>query len=257
MNWLLWNTATNSALIVNPEEAELLIPTLREAQSPETHLLTYAAPVTRRMLHFNQLRFFAIPDLPAEWEAPEWLRIELGIFAGRLYFEESEYRGLCQYLRIKTSHFEEGPEENLPLECSESIHEETDDEANLLSLQQGTPPFTAKPLVFLQQWLAVRRKGQEFANTPMGYVCQGKLLTKDHPFFARERPDSSHSSDQSEAPQRSKRYGASKATAAVDSEDDFDEDFDENEVVDVGNGDGEYFDALEDQNEAYSGDYDV
>jgi len=44
--------------------------------------------------------------------------------------------------------------------------------------------FTAKPLTFLQEWLAVRRKGQDFVNTPMGYVCQGRALKASHPFFA-------------------------------------------------------------------------
>lgn len=50
-----------------------------------------------------------------------------------------------------------------------------------------TPPkvFARKPLSFLQKWLAIRRKGQNFDQTPMGFVCQGKILLESHHFFAR------------------------------------------------------------------------
>jgi len=45
--------------------------------------------------------------------------------------------------------------------------------------------FARKPLTFLHEWLATRRKGQDFASTPMGHVCQGKPLKADHPFFMK------------------------------------------------------------------------
>lgn len=38
-------------------------------------------------------------------------------------------------------------------------------------------------LNFLHEWLDIRAKGQDFAQTPMGYVCSGKVLTEDHSFF--------------------------------------------------------------------------
>jgi hypothetical protein len=39
------------------------------------------------------------------------------------------------------------------------------------------------PLTFLQEWLALRRRGQDFAHSPMGFVSQGKWLREDHVFF--------------------------------------------------------------------------
>jgi hypothetical protein len=51
-------------LIVNPEEAETILPLLHDVQNPVTHLLTYAAPVTRKMLQFNDLKYYAVPNLP-------------------------------------------------------------------------------------------------------------------------------------------------------------------------------------------------
>ncbi|KAL2856357.1 hypothetical protein BJX68DRAFT_253486 [Aspergillus pseudodeflectus] len=38
-------------------------------------------------------------------------------------------------------------------------------------------------LSFLQEWLAIRRQGQDISDTPMGYVCQDWQLRSDHPFF--------------------------------------------------------------------------
>ena len=163
------STVSDIALIVIPEEAEDLIALVSEAENSPTHLLAYAAPVTRKMLHFNDLKYYSVPSLPKDWEAPMWLRVELGIFAGRLYFDHLEYSYLLQYLGTKedTSKIEE---------------EETKD---LVDQRQEVEAFTRKPLTFLQEWLAVRRKGQDFAQTPMGFVCQGKPLVESHPFFTR------------------------------------------------------------------------
>lgn len=163
VNWILWSKVSNAALIVIPEEAEWLIPRLRSKQQTHTHLILYAAPVTRKMLQFDDLQFYAIPTLPAEWRAPAWLRIELGILAGRLYFQYSDYGLLCRYLGI-----------------DDKDDSGTQDESR--ELKKKT--FAEKPLAFLQEWLAVRRKGQDFTHTPKGCICQGKVLTANHPFFA-------------------------------------------------------------------------
>ncbi|GME34063.1 hypothetical protein BKCO1_7800036 [Neofusicoccum parvum] len=101
VTWLLWSTHTQTALIVTPEEAEDLLARKRRASDdrPLTHLLAYAAPVTRRMAtYFNKLDYFAVPPLPAGYAAPRWLPIQLGLFAGRLYFEFDEYNAVAATL---------------------------------------------------------------------------------------------------------------------------------------------------------------
>ena len=35
----------------------------------------------------------------------------------------------------------------------------------------------------MHEWIALRRKGQDFEHTPMGFVTTGKSLTENHPFF--------------------------------------------------------------------------
>ncbi|KAF7513900.1 hypothetical protein GJ744_006514 [Endocarpon pusillum] len=195
VNWILWSVVTNAALIIIPEEAELCLSLVCDFQEPLTHLLTYAAPVTRRMLHFNNLTFYAVPSLPTGWKPPTSLTIQLGIFAGRLYFEYDEYSDICNYLNCgedNSTKVDEPMEDATP--PITKLHEQDVDEARdspeeegretaTSSGQQARRSITAKPLTFLQEWLAMRRKGQDFTHTPMGYVCQGKPLAANHPFF--------------------------------------------------------------------------
>lgn len=148
-----------------PEEAEELIPIVRCTDTPRTHILSYAPPLNKKMLLFNELAYYAIPSLPTSWTAPNWLKWELGIFSGRLYFEFNEYETMCQHLGLVTSaHGEE--------------KEEAED-----SGPTSPATFTTKPIAFLQEWLTARRKGQDFTHTPMGYLCNGKQLLSTHPFL--------------------------------------------------------------------------
>lgn len=151
-----------------PEEAELLIPIIRSVGDSMVHLFTYAAPVTRKMLHFNRLDYHAIPSFPVDWSPPAWLSFELGILAGRLYFEFSEYRPLLdRILGVGNG----GVKSNGPLDIGARDGVQSNTDRNMLD--------------FLGEWLSLRRQGQDITHTPMGYVCQGWQLRSDHPFFAR------------------------------------------------------------------------
>jgi hypothetical protein len=121
------------------------------------------------MLHFNRLDYYSIPSLPEKWAPPAWLPFELGILAGRLYFQFAEYSDLVTRLGQK-------PETALPAPDTETSN------ASELSIQSQTSQ-TRSHLRFLQEWLTVRRQCQDISHTPMGYVCQGWKLRSDHPFF--------------------------------------------------------------------------
>lgn len=199
VNWILWSKLTETALVIIPEEAELLIPIICDKEDSEVYLLTYAAPVTRNMLHFNDLRYFTIPPLPDKWRPPNWLTIELGILAGRLYFEFEEYDALCHFLGINLEN-EHLRSLNGPISSSKasnlSIDEGAEDQGQASKNMIVSQSFTAKPLIFLQEWLAIRRKGgQDFSQTPMGYVCQGKPLAAKHPFFSKHERSGASDSD--------------------------------------------------------------
>lgn len=176
------------------EEAELLIALLRKlGNRTVTHLITYSAPVTRKMLHFNKLNYYAIPALPRSWTAPTWLTIELGIFAGRLYFEFDEYDGLREYLGLKRLSGNDGeqiagstdPLSPIEAHATDASAHFTDPASPTDENNNMSTTFTEKPLQFLQDWLAARRRGQDFSHTPMGHVCQDKPLDATHAFFAK------------------------------------------------------------------------
>ncbi|KAK6953357.1 hypothetical protein Daesc_005660 [Daldinia eschscholtzii] len=210
VQWVLYAASPEAAIIVTPEEAEHLIEIIQSAEKEKraipTRLLTYAAPVTRRMMHFNKLTFYSMPPLPADWQPSEWLTTELGLFAGRLYFEFSEYDSVCRILGIdlsqsgideleldssetdSTEQYSTSAPENSSGETSQNSGEFREivevplDEAKMKS-KSLTPTLTSKPYTFTQEYLAVRRRGQDFTHTPMGFLSSGKPLTKDSPFF--------------------------------------------------------------------------
>ncbi|KAK0707047.1 hypothetical protein B0T26DRAFT_876066 [Lasiosphaeria miniovina] len=108
-----------------------------------------------------------LPPIPAATshqasgeEQQQWrerLRMELDIFAGRLYAGFDECTALRRYM-------------------------ESPDGAAL----------SVNPAGFLFEWLALRRKGQNITHTPMGYVCQGWPLRKDHHLFAVQEGEGLH-----------------------------------------------------------------
>ena len=186
MNWLLWSERSATAVIIIPEEAEALLPIMRDTTIEKgTHLLVYSAPTTRKMVSFDELTYYSIPALPKNWKVPDWLRVELGIFSGRLYFKWDEYSGICNTLGV-----EEGLEgvNELNEEHEMDPDADDDDEQKLVldKPRKESTGIASKPLTFMQEWLALRRRGQDFAHSPMGFLTQGKALQEAHPFF---RPD--------------------------------------------------------------------
>lgn len=178
---------TQRAIVIIPEEAETIIPLLRDETNHGVYLLTYSAPLTRGMAHFSDLAYYTIPSLPKGWKPPAWLKVELGILAGRVYFDFAEYVSICEFLGVQVQ-----GNSTTTVETPEWLLEDDepyDDASNPIEddsqKEVKTKSFTPKPLLFLQEWIAVRRRGQDFTHTPMGYVCQGKPLDEDHPFFSK------------------------------------------------------------------------
>ncbi|KAL2063392.1 hypothetical protein VTL71DRAFT_5197 [Oculimacula yallundae] len=187
VHWILYSTVSDVAIIIVPEEVELILPIVRAAGSPVSHVLSYAAPITRKMLHFNDLTYYAVPSLPPNWKAPIWLRTELGVYAGRLYFNFSEYSSILAFLGVRetTSRIEEEDIDDVNASEQNDAHITESNGTDVKSHKA----FTRKPLAFLQEWLAIRRKGQDFTETPMGYICQGKQLSENHPFFRQREAE--------------------------------------------------------------------
>lgn len=145
------------------------------------HLIAYAAPVTRKMLRFNKLDYYSIPELHEVCSPPRRIQVELGLFAGRLYFNYEEYGSIIDYFGLSIK--QEGHSTSAESAADNTKHSETRETRaeSCFKMQKST----TKKLEFLREWLAVRRRGQDVAHTPMGFVCQGKPLSAEHPFFSK------------------------------------------------------------------------
>lgn len=165
VEWILWSTLTETALIIIPEEAELLIPIIRSA-GPRclVHLMTYSVPVTKPTLrNFNGLTYYNMPALPDDYQFPKWFTVELGILAGRLYVTYEECAMVAQCLQIQ---------------MSEPMEDQVDGSA------EEEETFARNPVTFMSEWLAHRRES-DIQQTPMGYILRGRIeaLHPDHAFF--------------------------------------------------------------------------
>ncbi|KAK6850418.1 hypothetical protein PG987_000052 [Apiospora arundinis] len=166
VQWVLYSPSPPTAAVVTPEEAENLIPMLRGAEAA-TYLLTYAAPVTRRMACFNSLRFFSIPSLPESWKAPTELVVELGLFAGRLYFDWDEYSAVCRTMGIDESMATTEDFDVMTEQETTSLAESSTD-TSIPAVdgsveakpsrnghkEQELSGFTSKPFTFTREWLS-------------------------------------------------------------------------------------------------------
>ena len=161
--------------------------------------------------------------------------LDLGLFSGRLYFDDDEHVPLCQLLGLSTS---TAKEENTPvtdgnsesaavaqglpmlastvaarltendnpampichlLEPSSTADAKPDSDADIalfdkpradspvdLRTTAAIPtmedtakpllPFSPHPLLFMQELLTLRRKGQDISQSPMGFLCRGRKL---------------------------------------------------------------------------------
>ena len=124
------------------------------------------------MLHFNDLSYYAIPPLPTDYQVPTWLRIEVGFFAGRIYFEWHEYEGILQFLGL------------VPGATSDSSTGSDIENGENSTHEQSCHTFTNKPLAFLQDWVSARRKMQDWSSSPVGFIVSGKKLHAHHTFFS-------------------------------------------------------------------------
>ncbi|KLU92347.1 hypothetical protein MAPG_11293 [Magnaporthiopsis poae ATCC 64411] len=162
VDWILWSPFTRTALIVIPEEMELIIPILRLAAAAGTtnvHMVTYAAPTTKAMLPFNSFQYYSFPQLPADHEFPPWFRFEVGIVAGRLYVGADEWDDVKNFVWPKESELIARSYDGVQAAGGGRLGICADD-----------------PAAFLRAWLAVRHPTQDIQHTPMGYICMGRSL---------------------------------------------------------------------------------
>lgn len=170
VEWVLWSAETETAPIVIPEEAELLIPMFRDASKSCVSLLTYSAPVTKSMWLFGTLNYFAMPVRENNPTFLQWLSIEIGVLAGRLYVYFIEYTPLVVWLGVDQ-------------EITPSTGLLDGSSQDTISVARGL--FVDQRLKFLLEWLTYRRQTLEIMHTPMGGICQKRKLYSEHSCFTQ------------------------------------------------------------------------
>ncbi|KAF5564196.1 hypothetical protein FPHYL_4816 [Fusarium phyllophilum] len=170
VEWVLWRPDIETALIIIPEEAELLLPILRRIHTPPAFLLTYTSPCTRSLLEVGYLAYYPVPTPKKELVIPSWLSIEIGLMAGRLYLPYDEYTQLQRCLEI-----DERAEPAVMMGNVQRSRKHILPNFGVLN-----PQSLSK---FLTEWIPHRSRSSDIMHTPMGYLIQNRDLPNNHPFF--------------------------------------------------------------------------
>ncbi|KAG5749551.1 hypothetical protein H9Q70_007795 [Fusarium xylarioides] len=170
VEWVLWRPDIETALVIIPEEAELLLPILRRIHTPPAFLLTYTSPCTRSLLEVGCLAYYPVPTPKKELVTPSWLSIEIGLMAGRLYLSYDEYTQLRSCLQV-----DERAEPAVTMGNVQRSRKHILPNFGVLN-----PQSLSK---FLTEWIPHRSRSSDTMHTPMGYLIQHRNLPKDHPFF--------------------------------------------------------------------------
>ncbi|TDL14073.1 hypothetical protein BD410DRAFT_846373 [Rickenella mellea] len=125
----------------------------------------------------EDLSFYCIPPLPANWSFPEPTTsiIQLGLFAGQLYLADFKtYLNMCEFLGVFTPDFKEKfADFEVQIECDGFV---SSDQRTRVGWKLS--PFTRSPVPFVRELFALRRKGASFSLTHMGNILHGKFLTE-------------------------------------------------------------------------------
>ena len=156
-------------VVLSPPEASHLIPDIRSSNNVRLHL--YTPRITKSMKPCNP-GLYCIPAAPTRWTIPSHLMDQVNMFAGQLYLNDYEtYIRVCRFLCVYARDLE--GEEDI-----EVGHDGFIAPRNRPRHMQNTHTFQKSPLPSLKALMSCRRKGIRFAQTHMGRLLDGKLLSE-------------------------------------------------------------------------------
>ncbi|KAL0573927.1 hypothetical protein V5O48_008024 [Marasmius crinis-equi] len=178
VNWLLTSRSDPSILVaVSPFEANQLLPVIRKSKKVVLHV--YAPRVTKDMLPLDDLKFYTVPQLPAEWSPPSVERIsQLNIYASQLYFDSHDvYLQLCRFLGLHSGGFQPMETDSEPSPVQKDGFVPPGPYRHSLGLEECR--FTHSPVPFLHKLIGLRRKGTGYLPTHMGKLVHGRTLSPE------------------------------------------------------------------------------
>lgn len=180
----------------------------------KVHLISLAAAVTSTMRTFVRGQYYAMPCLPEDFHFPIRALLELGILAGNLYMDYDMCEALRKYLGTGgglsavttngtvhpsltpasgTAVATNGYSCSYPNFGSVNGHYSANGKDVVQNISKSVRDITKdpgekctfcdRPAVFLLEWLAARRSVPGLEHTPVGQVCLGRPLKRDHVFF--------------------------------------------------------------------------
>ncbi|KAH9033550.1 hypothetical protein EDB85DRAFT_1890221 [Lactarius pseudohatsudake] len=178
VNWILSSGQVGKrtvTIVISPYEANELLPIIRESGKVRLHI--YSPRGTASMRSFSDLTFYTIPESPEKkWTPVAYLRTELDLFAGQLYFDNvQEYRRLCTLLALHIVH-------------PGAKHIEVDGfvPPAYRTGRGRKSPFTTSAIATFKRLTALRRKGMGFGGTDLGRVLDARPMSSGFASWIRK-----------------------------------------------------------------------
>ena len=173
VKWVLSHSLSDCLVIISPFEANALLLTIEA--TPDVGLHLYSANTTKTMHSFSNFKFLTVPSNGHRPITSLYRRSELDLFAGSVFFEDyPAYKAMCEILGIQISKTMYSGRSYVP-DASGYVKRCSRD-------QVGWPapcPFNKSPIEFLAVFFGIRRLGSAYAQTHIGHLLAGRLLTKD------------------------------------------------------------------------------
>ena len=173
VKWVLSHSLSDCLVIISPFEANALLLTIQA--TPDVGLHLYSANTTKTMDSFSNFEFLTVPSNGHRPAMSLYRRSELDLFAGSVFFEDySAYKAMCETLGIQTS---KSTYTGRSYEPDPSGYVK-----RCIRDQIGWPapcPFDKSPIEFLTVFFGIRRLGSAYAQTHIGHLLAGRVLTKD------------------------------------------------------------------------------
>ena len=162
---------THRCVAISPYEANELLPLVRNNKKVTLHV--YSPRVTKSMRTLEDMSFCPI-SASSLFQPSHASVMQINFFAGQLYLESyEEYLSVCRFLGLSSC----PPRDGVQIASDGFI-------TPISRVQQDQRmvdecPFESSPVGFLRMLTVMRRKGQRFAQSHMGKILQGQLLTAE------------------------------------------------------------------------------
>ena len=167
VQWVLSSKQDGNDILVliSPFEANHLLSEIR--LSEHVHLHLYTPSTIKHVRPCDDLKLYSVPPVSSDWNPPWALIDQLNVFAGQLYLRNyTSYVRLSYFLGVPTTDLPDALVQRNWFKVPGSLDTEIE------------MTFDNTPLPFVMMLLAIRRRGMGFAETHMGRVLQGQLLTE-------------------------------------------------------------------------------